>query len=163
MFRKLLNEFQNTCLLNSIDSNQTVSVRFGSVAKFSGRRLTVDKVLIHPKYYIKSKEEKERDALKEVITNWELNDRERTQQFFDRYKEYKKANDLSDKLYMTIISFDIALLKMQNRIIPVYNDSHYIVNGICLPKSHIINERNESVVIIGMGITTPSGPIPNRL
>ena len=59
--------------------------------------------------------------------------------------------------------FDIALIKVKNRIIPVFNDSHYIVNSICLPKPLITNERNETLVIEGMGITDPSGSVTNRL
>ena len=70
---------------------------------------------------------------------------------------------MNDKLYMTVWFFDIALLKVKNRIIPVFNDSHYIVNSICLPKSQIINERNETLVVMGLGLTAPFGSIPNRL
>ena len=98
-----------------------------------------------------------------MITDWELNDKERTQQFFEIYKKYKKADHLTDILYITVMSFDMALIKVKNRIIPVCNDSHYIVNGICLPKSQIINERNESIVIMGMGMTAPFGSMPFRL
>ena len=143
--------------------NQSVSVGIGSVALFSGRRLTVDKVIIHPKYDIKLMVGKERDALKEEITNLELNDTERNQEFYVKHKKNQKDYKLYVKLQRFIYMFDIALIKVKNRIIPVFNDSHYIVNGICLPKSHIINERNESVVIIGIGITEPKGEVSNRL
>ena len=119
--------------------------------------------MIHPKYYLNLREIKIIDALKEVIIDWELNDWERTQEFFDKYQEYIQTRNLDIKLDPIVLSFDIALLKVKNRIIPVSNDSHYIVNSICLPKSQIINERTESIFITGMGMTAPFGSSPYRL
>ena len=46
---------------------------------------------------------------------------------------------------------DIALLKLRKRITSVFNETHYIINSICLPKTNITNRRDESLVIIGMG------------
>ena len=152
-------------LLNSIDSNQSVSVMIGSIAKYSGRRLTVDKLLIHPKYdsIQRINLDKQMNALKQVIIDSELNDRQRTKEFDDKYNEYNTVF-YSYHGHVTISRyFDIALVKVKNRIIPVFNDSHYIVNSICLPKSQIINERNETLVIEGMGVTDPSGSTTNRL
>ena len=149
-------ETQISCIYYRIYFNQTITFQIGSIAQYSGRRLNVQKVITHPKYYIESKRKERRDALKEMIINWELNDRERTQQFFEKYNEYKKAEESFSLKYTISFLNDIALIKVKNRIIPVFNDSHYIVNGICLPKSQIINERNESLFIIGFGATDPS-------
>ena len=148
---------------NSIQSNQWSSVLISSIALYAGRRLTVDKAVIHPIFTISLNIKKEMYYLKEVITDWELNDRERTQQFFDKYNEYNRVHDHFIKLENSAFFGDIALVKVKNRIIPVFNDSHYIVNGICLPKSHIINERNETLFFEGMGMTDPSSTLTNRL
>ena len=127
----------------------------GSVATYAGRRLTVNRVIIHPKYDTKTFESDIND-LKEVITDWEINDRERTQEFFDKYNKYNKLWE-ENWIHSVVRGIsDIALLKVKNRIYPVFNDSHYIVNSICLPKSHIINGRNESIVFIGMGVAGPT-------
>ena len=137
----------------------------GSIATYSGRRLTVDKHVIHPNYNIiyRLKEEKERNALKEVFIDWELNDKGRTQEFEDKYHEYVKVhNSVINQDSMGQL-FDIALIKVKNRIIPVFNDSHYIVNSICLPKPLITNECNETLVIEGLGKTDRSGSVTNRL
>ena len=49
--------------------------------------------------------------------------------------------------------YDIALLKLKDRIVPVFNETHYIINSICLPESGIVNKEHENVMIIGMGYT----------
>ena len=53
----------------------------------------------------------------------------------------------SDAMY-----YDIALLKLRKRITPVFNETHYIINSICLPKYNITNSEGERLVMIGMGI-----------
>ena len=152
-------------LLNSIDSNQTILVLIGSIATYSGRRLTVDKLVINPKYDViyRLNKEKERNALKEVIIDLERNDRRRTQEFDDKHYEYQKVYNSSVDHNTITLLYDIALIKVKNRIIPVFNDSHYIVNSICLPKPLITNERIETLFIGGMGVTDMSWSVTNRL
>ena len=103
------------------------------------------------------------NAFKRVIIDLELNDRQTTKEFDDKYNEYKKVDKSDDKLRSITRYFDIALVRVKNRIIPVLNESHYIVNSICLPKSQIINEGNETLFLEGMGMTDLTWSSTNRL
>lgn len=52
---------------------------------------------------------------------------------------------------------------MKKRIVPVFNQSHYLINSICLPKTRIINEKKESIFLIGLGLEEPTGRVSKRL
>ena len=48
-------------------------------------------------------------------------------------------------------------------MVPVFNETHYIINSICLTKTNITNSKRESLVIIGMGDTDKRHTSSQRL
>ena len=144
----------------------SVTAVIGSVdrdAKEGGnvRRIEVERVVVHHKwieYQKQELEEKKRlDSIKRQLMEWEFSGRDIDNEFKAKVKKYKTDAEWVDKAIAYVYNnknyYDIALLKLKDRIVPVFNETHYIINSICLPESGIVNKEPENVMIIGMGAT----------
>ena len=131
-----------------------------------GRWIDVERVVMHPKFIVLLDDHKRRkavnDELKKELRHLEITDRNHDKEFDKRVKEFLKEKEILS--YIAFHFYDIALMKLKERIVPVFNETHYIVNSICLPKSGITNKgRNESLVVMGMGATHRKSWGSNRL
>ena len=144
----------------------SVTAVIGSVdkdAKEGGnvRHIEVERVVVHHKwieYKIQELEDKKRlDSIKRQLMEWEFSGRDIDNEFLAKVQKYKNDAEWVDKaipyVYNNKFYYDIALLKLKDRIVPVFNETHYIINSICLPESGIVNKEHENVMIIGMGAT----------
>lgn len=89
------------------------------------------------------------ERLKEELTDIEMNDKKES--IDQKVKEYSELVYLEHWYFYMSLNHDIALLKVEQPIVPVFNETHYIVNSICLPKSGHFNDKTESAIFIGMG------------
>ena len=116
-----------------------VTAIIGSVdrdAKEGGnvRRIKVERVVVHHKYvdyYKQQLEDKKRlDSIKRQLMEWEFSGRDIDDEFMAKVEKYKYelkwlgAAYIYDNMYY----YDIALLKLKDRIVPVFNESHYLIN-----------------------------------
>ena len=145
----------------------TVTAVIGSVdrdAKEGGnvRRIEVERVVVHHKYveyYKQEFEDKKRLDSKLNDNSWNGSSVEgiSTTSLWLKSRNtnmsIKWVTDAKSYVYNNKNYYDIALLKLKDRIVPVFNETHYIINSICLPKTGIVNKEHENVMIIGMGVT----------
>ena len=132
-----------------------VNAFIGSTARFGGRRFVAERLYPHPEYVMYEK----------VLSQFEsqLNRIDNERNASDKAGDVEKVTQLTatyDKVleqlhqYMnrtTLKQYDIGLIKLKTRVIPVSNHTHWIVNSICLPKKGFTHQKNETVVTIGMG------------
>ena len=146
-------------------------LHLGSVSKYAGRRHVVERVVRFPRNSFLNLTSHESQILsrykelKDLLPILEINDTNKSElgKLYQEYKDIRNSETLEILMKSYTWFWDIALLKVKNRIIPAFNETHYTINSICLPKSGIENQNNESLVIIGMGYEDPYASLPYRL
>ena len=131
-------------------------LQLGSIARDAGRRHVIERV-VHNPMYIKEETPEYTKAYsgwfleRYLLQHLEINDTTKSvlAHLYEKDKELdKKVQSLKSR---DEEHYDIALIKVKNRIIPAFHETHYTINSICLPKSGIENQNNECLLIIGMG------------
>ena len=141
----------------------------GSVDKYpkpggNVRRIDVEKVVVHHKW-IEDKEkelelEEELELNERQLNELKLSESDVDEGLLTQFEE----NKIKYRYHFLKKSYhDIALLKLKERIVPVINETHYLINSICLPKTGIVNKRNENVIVLKIGKTYDKETNPKKL
>jgi hypothetical protein len=149
--------------------NQSILVSIGSINHFVGRYLVVERVVL-PTIYAKTTNLIHRSKkLGHLLKLHQIRDENNLtfmNQLSNEYNsiEKEKSDYLSSHKNPNCeygcdhFLWDIALVKVKHRIVPVFNETHFKVNSVCLPKSGITNNKTERAVIMGMGLTEQTKP-----